>query len=438
ADDQQVALDRFPLFFPERRRFFQENAGLFDFVTANGTRLFHSRRIGLGPDFEPVRILGGARLVGRAGAWDVGALNMQTADSEALPGENFGVLRLRRSVLTPTSTAGLMLTTYNGGGRTNVVFGADTALQVKGDDYVVLKWASTLDSQERDAANLVSRSIFDARWQRRTGRGLQYDWQFSRSGVDYRPEVGFMPRRDFTTANVFANWYVFTDQNTYFRRVYPGALAFSTFRNSDRALESGQYAAWVQWDTKAGGGGWVEPKWFRENVLAPFVIGGTVHVPAGVYDFADLQIANSMPSGARVRTDLDFRTGTYFDGTRTQLALSPTWNASKHFELGANYRWTRLRFDRRNEKADIQLLGLRVRTALDAKASGNALIQYNSTTERVDFNVRFRYNLSEGTDLWVVYNEGLDMDRATGVDERLGPLSLGRSLIVKYSHTLVF
>src|SRR5204862_1354726 len=76
AEDQQVALDRFPLFFPERRRFFQENAGLFDFVTVGGGRLFHSRRIGLTPDFGPVRILGGARLVGRAGAWDVGALSM--------------------------------------------------------------------------------------------------------------------------------------------------------------------------------------------------------------------------------------------------------------------------------------------------------------------------------------------------------------------------
>ena len=439
ADDQQVALDRFPLFFPERRRFFQENAGLFDFVTANGTRLFHSRRIGLGPDMEPVRILGGARLVGRVGTWDVGALNMQTADSEALPGENFGVLRLRRSVLTPTSNAGLMMTTYQGGGRTNYVLGADTALQVKGDDYVVLKWASAFDSRESNSANFISRSIFDARWQRRTGRGLQYDWQLSRSGEDYQPEVGFMPRRDFTTANVYSNWYFFTDQNRYFRRIYPGALAFSTFRNTDRALESGQYAVWLQWDTKAGGAGWVEPKWYRENVLAPFGIGGTVHIPSGVYDFADLQIANTMSAGTPIRTDIDFRTGTYFDGTRTQLVLTPTWNASKHFELGANYRWTRLRFDTRHERADIQLLGLRIRTAVNAKASGNALIQYNSTTERVDFNVRFRYNVSEGTDLWLVYNEGLDTDRErNGVSEQLQPLSLGRSFIVKYSHTLSF
>ncbi|MGE0862317.1 MAG: DUF5916 domain-containing protein [Vicinamibacterales bacterium] len=438
ADDQQVALDRFPLFFPERRRFFQEGAGIFDFVTANGTRLFHSRRIGLTPQLQPVPILGGARLVGRIGAWDVGALNMQTRDTGALPGENFGVLRLRRPVLNPSSTAGVMVTSYHGDGRRNLAIGADSVLRVKGDDYVSLKWASTFDDR-RDETGFAARSLFDARWERRTGRGLQYNWQFTRSGQDYLPELGFMPRRDFTTANVVGNWFFFTDSNRFFRRIYPGALAFSTFRNADRKLESGQYAFWVQWDTKRGGGGWIEPKWFRENVLTPFTIGGTVQVPAGVYDFADLQIANTMPSGSKLRTDVDFRTGTYFDGKRTQVILSPTWNASKHFELGATYQLTRLRFASRNQQADIQLLGLRIRTALDVRASGNALIQYNSTTDRLDFNVRLRYNVTEGTDLWLVYNEGLDTDRMTGPgDLPRSPLSLSRALIVKYSHTLTF
>ena len=103
ADDQQVNLTRFSLFFPEKRQFFQERAGVFDFRTGGLSRLFHSRRIGLNDDGEPVRLLGGARLVGRAGRWDVGLLDMQTADSEALPSENFGVLRVRRQVFNAYS-----------------------------------------------------------------------------------------------------------------------------------------------------------------------------------------------------------------------------------------------------------------------------------------------------------------------------------------------
>jgi hypothetical protein len=439
ADDQQVALDRFPLFFPERRRFFQEGSGVFDFVTAGGGRLFHSRRIGLTPEFQPVRILGGARLVGRAGAWDVGALNMQTDRHGGTPGENFGVLRLRRAVLNPFSTAGIMATSLVGGGRQNFAVGADTSLRVHGDEYVGLKWATTSDQDERDGATLAARSLFDAKWERRTGRGLGYTWQFTRAGADYRPELGFLPRRDFTTANVVAEWYRFTDNHRYLKRIWPGALAFSTFRNSDRALESGMYAFWVQWETKAGGGGWIEPKWFREDVLTPFTIGGTVNIPAGQYDFADLQLAYNMPTGAKLRTGVDFRTGTYFDGRRTQVIVTPTWNVNRHLELGADYQLSALRFDARNEAANIQIARLRVRTAIDVRASGNAFVQYNSTTDRLDFNVRLRYALAEGTDLWLVYNEGLDVDRAEErLENRFAPLSVSRAFIIKYTHTFAF
>jgi hypothetical protein len=440
ADGQQVALDRFPLFYPERRRFFQEGSSLFDFTSANGLRLFHSRRIGLAPDFQPVRILGGARAVGRVGPWDVGALEMQTARHGTVPGENFGVLRLRRGVLNPHSTAGLLATSYiSADGRTNLALGGDTSLRVAGDEYVGVKWALTADSRERSGVGAADRSLFDATWERRTQRGLSYTWQLSRAGSDYRPELGFVSRRNFTTANVVGNWFFYTDKHRYFKRVYPGALAFSTFRNSDRVLESGTYAFWVQWDTKAGGGGWIEPKWFHENVLTPFVIGNAVHIPAGVYDFADLQFVYLMPSGSKLRTNADFRTGTYFDGTRTQLILTPTWNLSRHLELGGDYQMTRLRFDSRNQAVNIHLLRARIRTALDARASGNAFVQYNSTTNRIDFNVRLRYNVSEGTDLWLVYNEGLDTDRSFETAARpAAPLSVSRALILKYSHTFTF
>jgi hypothetical protein len=440
ADGQQVALDRFPLFFPERRRFFQEGSSLFDFNTAGGLRLFHSRRIGLTPDSQPVRILGGARVVGRIGAWDVGALEMQTDRSGATPAENFGVLRLRRPVLNRNSTAGILATSYvSAGGRTNVAFGADTSLRVHGDEYVGMKWAITADDTERTGIDLASRSLFDTTWERRSQRGLSYTWQFARAGADYRPELGFMPRRDFTTANVVGNWFVYTDKHRYFKRVYPGALALSTFRNADRTLESGQYAVWVQWDTKAGGGGWVEPKVFHENVVAPFKIGNAVNIPAGSYDFADLQVVYNMPSGSKLRTMADFRTGTYFDGTRTQLILAPTWNVSPHLEFGGDYQMSRLRFGRRNQSVNIHLARLRIRTALNAQASGNAFVQYNSTTKRLDFNVRLRYNVSEGTDLWLVYNEGLDADRSLDTVTRpIVPLSVSRALILKYSHTFSF
>lgn len=439
ADDQQVNLDRFPLFYPERRRFFQEGSGVFDWTTGGSGRLFHSRRIGLDPEtLTPVPVVGGARLVGRAGAWDVGLLEIQTGDTDRREGENFGVVRLRRGILNGGSTVGLMATSYAGASRHELALGGDALLRVGSINYLGAKVASTFEPAETLRPPFVDRSLFDLVWDRRAGRGLQLNAQVTRAGAAYRPELGFNPRTDFTRVGTYGNYFFFTDDHPVLRRIYPGALAFSTWRNDSGVLESGQYALWVQWDTKAGGGGWIEPKWFREDVLEPFTIGGTATIPAGTYDYMDLQVALQQNSGARLRTSIDARAGTFYDGMRYQVILGPTWNVSRHLELGASYQLSLLRFSERNEEADIHVARLRVGAALDAALSANALIQYNSTSDRLDFNVRFRYAFSEGTDLWLVYNEGLDTDRGSDFGGVENPLSRDRALILKYSHTLAF
>lgn len=437
ADDQQVNLDRFPLFFPERRRFFQEGSGIFDFVAGGGARLFHSRRIGLASDFSPVPIYGGARLVGRVGDWDLGFLEMQTERQGVSPSENFGVLRLRRPVFNPFSTAGLMVTSYNGGGRTNLGLGADGSFRVTGDHYLTLKYSATMDSGDSSGVSLGDRSLFDFKWERRVSRGLQFNVNGTHMGRDYRPEIGFLQRTDYTTANVVGNYFIYTDQSRWLRRYYPGALAFSTWRNADHALESAQYAIWVEWDTKSGGNGWVEPKLFHENVAQEFKIGNAT-VPAGAYDFADLQVYLSMGAGKKLRTAMDFRSGTYFDGTRTQVILTPTWNVSPHLELGTDYQLSHLEFGTRDEVENVQVARFRIRAALNAQASGNAFVQYNSTTDRLDFNVRLRYAFAEGTDLWLVYNEGLDTDPVRELGQVRSPTSLARTVLLKYTRTLGF
>jgi hypothetical protein len=432
ADDQQVNLDRFSLFFPEKRRFFQEGSGLFDFVMGGGNRLFHSRRIGLDEDNHPVPVIGGARLVGRLGEWDVGLLNVQTEAQDPVPTENFGVARVRRRVFNDYSTVGAMVTSRVRTGRDNVATGVDGVFRVVGDHYLTTRMAASFDGM---AASLVDRSRLYALWERRVNRGLQYAATYTHSGPDYRPEMGYQPRRDVTRANFFANYYIFSDESSYFRRVWPGALAFSTFRNSDGSLESAQYAVWVQWETKEGGGGWIEPKLFVEDVLTPFTIGGAVDIPAGRHTYADLQLAWSLPLGRKLRTSIDARAGSFFDGGRVQVIAKPTWNVSPHLELGIDYQWTRLRFEERSQATDIHLARVRIRSALDSRASGNAFIQYNSTTDRLDLNLRLRYNFAEGRDLWLVFNEGLVTERLPDPTSARLPLSMSRTLILKYTHT---
>jgi hypothetical protein len=299
-----------------------------------------------------------------------------------------------------------------------------------------MKWAASAEDGEPSDIGFDERSLLYMGWQRRTERGLSFEVTASHSGAAFRPPLGFQARRDYSTLNAITNWYRFTDSSPTFRRVFPGALAFSTFRNADGVLESGQYAVWLQWETKGGGGGWIEPKYFHENVLTPFTIGGEIHVPAGKHDFADLQLALQMATGRKLRMNADLRAGTYFDGRRAQAILTPVWNVSPHLELGADYQLTALRFPIRDESANINVVRLRVRTALDVRLSANAFVQYNSTTDRLDFNVRARYAFAEGTDLWLVYNEGLDTDRYRELpSDPMPPRSLARSFILKYTHT---
>ena len=438
ADDQQVNLDRFPLFFPEKRRFFQERSDLFDF-TAGSVRLFHSRRIGLAGDRTPIPVNGGARVVGRFGAWDVGLLDMRTGSAGDLSSENHAVARVQRRIFNDYSTVGVMVTDRSGAGEGNRAVGVDASVRVFGDHYMALKWAGSSDEGDPDGVTLTQRSLWQARLQRRANRGLAYTLEGVRAGSAFDPGMGFQPRTDFTTANFVGNWFILTDESRTFRRVFPGLLAFNTFRNGDGALESAQYAVWVQWETKSGAGGWIEPKVFHEDVLTGFALDDGVVVPAGTYTYADLQLVYTMPAGRRIRSNVDFRTGTFFDGTRTQLSVNPTWNASKHLEVGAEYQYSRIRFADRDQGADIHLGRVRVRAALDARASGNAFLQYNSVSDRLDLNLRLRYNLAEGSDLWLVYNEGLDTDLAEagpGVPTR--SRSVARSLIFKYTHTFGF
>ena len=129
VDDQQVNLSRFSLFFPEKRLFFQERSGVFNFNMDRTNQLFYSRRIGLDSDGNQQRILGGARVVGRSGLWDFGVINMQTHDNDVQDGENFTVLRAKSQIFNPTSDAGILITNRVGiDGSYNTAYGLDASI----------------------------------------------------------------------------------------------------------------------------------------------------------------------------------------------------------------------------------------------------------------------------------------------------------------------
>jgi hypothetical protein len=436
ADDEQVNLTRFPLFFPEKRQFFQERAGVFDFDFGSGGRLFHSRQIGLAPDRTPIRMLGGARAVARTGPWDIAGLDVQTDDRGSIPSENLGVARIRRRILNPFSFAGTMVTSRIArGGQYNVGTGLDAYIKVVGEEYLTIRGATTFDDAD-GSPTLLGRSQLYAQWQRRSTRGLTYFAQFHRVGADYRPGLGFLPRQDFTRLALFSEYYIHSARSAL-RTHGPGAIGYAFLRNGDHSLETSYLAFWWHYGFRSGAEGWLEVIHHYEDVRTAFPLGDGVAVESGEHQFAELWFNFQPPPGPKVRALIDARIGGFYDGWRTQVHVEPTWNLSRHLELGGVYELNRIRFPDRDTGLDIHLVRLRIGAAANARLSATAFVQLNSVEDRVGVNFRLRYNLREGSDVWLVYDEGFNTDRDALPGTPRLPLSAVRFFRVKVTHTFV-
>ncbi|NIM48521.1 MAG: hypothetical protein GTN62_02445 [Gemmatimonadales bacterium] len=435
ADDQQINLTRFSLFFPEKRQFFQERAGIFDFSTGGLSRLFHSRRIGLTEDGQPVRILGGARLVGRWGQWDLGFLDMQTADSDSLPSENFGVLRLRRQVFNAYSYAGAMVTSRVGAdGSHNVAYGLDGVVRLGGDDYLTLQWAQTFDDERIDdgSFDFVNRGRFTVEIERRRRRGWGYAAVVAWAGPTYDPGIGFTQRNDFTLLDhtVSHTWLPGEASSLIWHTL--GLAGFAFVRNGDRSIESAEVGPEWEFAAKSGAGGSLEAKVLFEDLVVPFELSEEAVVPVGSYTFFQLAASYHVSHTRLFQLRPRIEVGTFFDGWQATARVSPIWYISPHLEFSGSYLFNRIRFPDRDQHFDSHLARLRIGTALNTKVSANAFIQFNSAANAVSANVRFRVNFREGNDFWIVYNEDLntDRDRLTAL-----PLADTRTILVKYTHT---
>ena len=433
ADDQQINLTRFSLFFPEKRQFFQERSSTFDFGTGGFTdRVFFSRRIGLDRG-ELVRIYGGARLVGRVGGLDFGILNMQTAPAGGRSGENTGVLRLKQQLLNPYSyVGGIVATRIGANGQDNVAYGLDTQLRPFGNEYVTLTWAHTFD-EEIQERNVLDAALFRARWERRTDRGLWYNLYYRRVGPDYTPRLGFQLRSDFT---LFGGQLAHTwlqGPSASLNMVTPSVTAESYYRNADLAPESRSIRPEVEFAFKSGSSITPYANTQFEDIRVPFNIG-QLSIPPGEYRFTEAGIDWMLPRAAIFRGEIRTTAGRFYDGRRVGLIFNPTWSASRYLEIGGGYEVNRIEFPGRDEAATTQLGRIKLSFALNRSLSLSTFAQYNNLDKQTSINARFRYHFREGTDLWIVYNEGFNFERDRGFDPRL-PLSAGRAVMIKYSHT---
>ncbi|MFQ6675213.1 MAG: DUF5916 domain-containing protein [Fidelibacterota bacterium] len=444
ADDEQVNLTRFSLFFPEKRLFFQERSSIFDFSLGGPNRLFYSRRIGLS-DYGLVPILGGLRLVGRIGGWDIGAMDMQTAASTfsvasdstvSLASENFGVLRLRRRVFNAYSYAGAMFTSRIGAdGHRNLAYALDGIFRLFRDDYLTLNWAQTADTEDGGNTSGLETARLRVNWERRTKEGMGYDLSLSRQGKDYNPGMGFVPRTNYTLLRNEISYGWFPGEHSPLFSHSLSVVGWLFLNGSSGTLETAELGPRWQTTTKSGVFTGLGLNLLYESIPDTFDLGTGAVVPPGTYRFAGVNAFYQTPFGGLFRVETYLDAGTFYDGRRLSVRAVPTWIMSRFLELGGSLEFNRVGFPRRNQRFDSNIVRLRLKATFTNALSVFTFVQYNSATDAVIFNGRFRFNPREGTDLYIVYNEGINTNRYR-IDPAL-PFTESRTVLVKYSTTFL-
>jgi Domain of unknown function (DUF5916) len=441
ADDQQVNLTRYSLFFPEKRLFFQERASIFDFTFGAYSRLFYSRRIGLYEDeeqetFQVIPIYGGVRMIGRAGPYDLGFMDMQTAplEEQDQPGENFGVVRLRRRVLNPYSYVGGMITSRVGtDGSYNEAYGFDGILRVSGDNYLTFGWAQSFENGRTNNPMSLDPSRLRVAYERRTQKGLGLYWGLSRAGKDYVPGIGFEYREDFTAsrAEILYGWIPGPSSALQSHSIR--AEGMISLRNADHSIESAMLGPGWEFNTKSGWGGQFSYQFHREGLQELLEFSDEVNVPPGDYSFSGVQGFFHAPMGGLLGAMSMLEIGSFYDGWKTTLRIMPNWSVLPDLNLSGQYEYNRVKFPERGQELIAHLVQLRILATLSTKFSILTYVQYNGAEDLAVGNIRIRYNPREGNDLYVVFNELLNTDREGKIP--YPPQSGARALLIKYSYT---
>ena len=483
VDEQQVNLTRFSLFFPEKREFFLEGRGIFDFARGgiagggggalrrvggggvfspgNAPTLFYTRRIGL-DDGKIVPILGGGRVTGKIGAFDVGALNIQTNDGAVADPEmqglqtgdeavadlemtNFTVVRVKRDIMRRSSIGGLftnraLFTNQSAslaGDGSSQAYGVDATFSffenVSLLGYLAQTRAPALETQEPapdvNAENLSYQSRFDY-------AGDRYGFQADHLVVEdnFKPEVGFVRRDNFRrtyASGRFSPRPASIDAIRQFR--FEGSIDYILTADTGMLeTRQSQLAFSTEFESSDTVGVSVADNY--EFLVEPFRAHPDVILPVGGYQFRDVEATFTRGSQHRFNGTVTVRAGEYYSGDIRSIGFSRgRVELTEQFtiEPSVSVNW----IDTPLGSFRTDLLVSRVNFTVSPRMFMSALVQYNSSRNTISNNFRFRWEYSPGSELFVVYSD----DRNTNplMPDRFSELR-NRGFVVKVNRLFRF
>ena len=434
VDEQQVNLTRFDIFFPEKRAFFLENSGIFDFGTARETEIFFSRRIGIDDSGAEIPIDAGVRLSGYLGRYEVGFLNMKTRNLVGVaPGNDFMVARVKRN-LGNRSSVGLIgvnrqSLTHTGADRAwNRAFGADgnwgIGRYANWNNYLAMT-----DSPGLSGSNHTLLSSF-----RYDDRNHQLTLAYREVGRNFNPEVGYLQRANYRRPTV-AYRRIFHPQGQRIRSIYPHFQVNRWYTLGSNDLESafGHYDYSMSFQD--GGVLSIAHNRSFERLDKPFEVYRNIKIGTGRYSFSELATSYTSNLSAHVFGSVGVVAGTFYNGTLKAL------NLSGGVRKGQNLSWTgtyaRNIIDLPVGDFTTDLFGFRFNWSFTPKSYLQTFTQYNSRANQVSTNIRFALLSTSSNGLYVVYNT------RWATEDYLDPhgqnrFAQNRALLIKYNYLFDF
>ncbi|MBI2833271.1 MAG: carbohydrate binding family 9 domain-containing protein [Acidobacteria bacterium] len=457
ADEQQINLTRFSLFFPEKRDFFLENSGIFQFGQGNerasgssggggssggaggsigGGRpqsqqsdliLFFSRQIGLSESGGAIPILAGTRLTGRVGSYTIGALNIQQRRQGESPSVNFTALRVRRDILR-NSDVGLMILNKDGrGGAYNRVAGADANFRFFRNLNVNAFAAKTFSpilavgGRGRDAAVRAGFAWRDNRWDVRSS--------YLSIGERFNDELGFAPRTGIAKSEVVLGAYLRPRAlSGWLRELHPH-WQLNNFERHRGGLQSRYFDYHFPLTLQNGTFIEIGANPTVENLTEPFLINArrNISVPAGRYEFTEWFLLYYTNRSAPLSFNGRYSLGDFYDGYKHTYQFGVTTRLSERFNGSLNLS--------RNEVGlsggtfGTNLLSSRINYSFSTRMFLNALLQYNTDAQQWTSNIRFNLIHRPLSDFFLVYNERRD-SRSSDI--------LDRAVVAKMTYMVQF
>lgn len=397
ADNVQLNLTRFSLFFPEKREFFLERSGLFEHGNPRSTQTFFSRRIGLRD-----QILTGARATGQFGRFSIGLLDIETGEGM---GDTFGskstnnlVARLRTS-LSSRATLGAILTNYAAPDRINRAFGMDAQYRFWSASEFEAWYTRVTDDGpiENDGAGHASLALENDKY------GVEAS--FTSVGENFHPALGFVRRRNMRRIAGGAQFTPIVSFNALpFVRQFTFQSEYEYIESQKGELQSQEFevsagAAFNRRDNIA-----LEYSREFERLLVPFNIRPNTRIPSGDYTFGRFVLMGRTDSSRRLFGSAGTSVGAFFNGNRTDLELQVGFRQSRHLQLEAGVGYSRIDLPVVNGRFDATTVSMELLGAVNRKLFATALLQYDNFTRDLQANIRIDWIHTPGSDLFFVFN----------------------------------